>query len=274
MEELSERWDLESLFAGGSGSSQLAQWITGLEADVERCRAAVEALAAVPDDQWETVILAYQEAATRLSEAYSFVGCLEAQDTEDDQASRLDADLATMWASFSTVTVALAARFRVVEDAVWKSFLKRSVLAPIAYGLDQMRLLAGRKMDPKREILVEELAADGYHGWDRLYTKLAGSLRATVTADGGVQEVSLGQLANRMEDRDRAVRKDAFTRLEGAWQPVAELAAITLNNLAGFRLALYRSRGWRSILEEPLQLNRLQAIGYRACLATAPAVRR
>ena len=49
-----------------------------------------------------------------------------------------------------------------------------------------------------------------------------------------------------------------FHLYEAAWEDNAELCAKALNHLGGFRLALYRNRGWDSILQEPLENNRLE----------------
>ena len=46
---------------------------------------------------------------------------------------------------------------------------------------------------------------------------------------------------------------------EEAWSQEEELCASALNHLAGFRLNLYKHRGWDSFLKEPLDYNRMQA---------------
>ncbi|MGI6709758.1 MAG: hypothetical protein ACOX33_11880 [Dethiobacteria bacterium] len=46
---------------------------------------------------------------------------------------------------------------------------------------------------------------------------------------------------------------------EQAWSREAELCASVLNHLSGFRLNLYRHRGWDDILKEPLANNRMSA---------------
>ncbi len=74
---------------------------------------------------------------------------------------------------------------------------------------------------------------------------------------GETKEVSLGQLASIMDDPDRAIRQQAFEKMTESWKSRADLAAMALNAQAGFRLALYKHRGWNSPLFEPLLLNRL-----------------
>ena len=56
---------------------------------------------------------------------------------------------------------------------------------------------------------------------------------------------------------DRAVRRRAYEAYNAAWETLAPAAAMALNYQAGFRLSLYRHRGWTSVLDEPLEKNRL-----------------
>jgi pepF/M3 family oligoendopeptidase len=113
-------------------------------------------------------------------------------------------------------------------------------------------------MDATVEGLIEKLATDGYHAWDRQYTTLAGSLRGKVEVNGEPRRLSMGQLAARLEEPAREDRLAAFQAIEGAWRSVADLAAGALNSQAGFRLTWYDHRGWGSVLDEPLYLNRIQ----------------
>jgi oligoendopeptidase F len=62
--------------------------------------------------------------------------------------------------------------------------------------------------------------------------------------------------------------------LTEAWQKNSSLAAMMLNSQAGFRLALYKNRGWKSALFEPLFMSRLQEKSlmamWDAVLSAAP----
>jgi pepF/M3 family oligoendopeptidase len=79
----------------------------------------------------------------------------------------------------------------------------------------------------------------------------------TVTENGKEVTLSPGQAANRMSGPDPAVRAHVMERWEEAWAKEADLCALALNRLAGYRLSLYRRRGWDSVLKEPLENNRM-----------------
>ena len=255
--KLRETWDLEGIFAGGSASPEFAHFLARLEAGIETLAGQVDALGG-ETEAWTDAVDGWQRRAAELGEAYSFVECLAAADTGDAVATQLGGRLDALEARLKAIEVEIDRRLLALSDAAWQRLQEQEALAPVAFFLNRQRAMARHKMDPRRETLAETLAVDGYHAWGRMYDKLAGSLRATVTEDGGRVELSMGQLVHRLEDGDGAVRADAFRHLEEAWRGVQDLAAMALNSQAGFRQSLYAGRGWQSILWEPLHMNRLQ----------------
>ena len=257
---VADTWDLESIFAGGSASAGFRDFVAELERDVARAGERVRTLdESAPDAEVRAVLLDAQAAEERLDQAFSFAECLRAQNTADAEAVQWVGRVDALGASLKALGAALSAFTARLADERWRTLTESAELRPVAFLLSRERDLARRKLDARTEGLVEELAADGYHAWDRQYTTLAGSLRAEVEVDGESRRLSMGQLAARLEEPARADREAAFEALEGAWRPVADLAAGALNSQAGFRLTWYRHRGWDSVLDEPLYLNRMEA---------------
>jgi oligoendopeptidase F len=145
-----------------------------------------------------------------------------------------------------------------LSDDEWNTFINTTKLENIRFFLDEMRMKAKAKMAPELEKLALSLAVDGFQAWNRLYDKMAGDLRVDFDDNGQSKIISLGQLSSKMESPDRAIRQKAFEKMTEAWQSRADLAAQTLNSIAGFRLALYKNRGWDSPLFEPLRNARLK----------------
>jgi pepF/M3 family oligoendopeptidase len=76
--------------------------------------------------------------------------------------------------------------------------------------------------------------------------------------EGKAQTLSMGQAANLLSNPAADVRREVFSKYEDAWANKEELFASTLNHLAGFRINLYKNRGWDDVLSEPLQRNRME----------------
>ncbi len=146
-----------------------------------------------------------------------------------------------------------------VEDADWQRLLETPELAPVAFPLAERRTMARDKMPAVQEKIVNDLAVDGYHGWSNLYDLVAGRISIPWVRDGKEEALSVGQASNVFADPDPALRSAMAKKWEEAWAKEAELCAAALNHLGGFRLNLYKHRGWKNIHKEPLDFNRMSA---------------
>ncbi len=200
-----------------------------------------------------------QDLARRLQQASSFVSCLTAQDVRDEQARLLGGRVDQLYATFTASLTEVDRLLLRVPEETWRSLLAHPALAPVAFALDERRRRAGERLPPEQEALVADLAVDGYHAWNDLYELVVGRITVPVEEEGRTVQLSVGQAANRLQSPDRRVRAAVFARWEEAWAREAELCAAALNHLAGFRLNLYRRRGWASVLHEPLDVNRISA---------------
>ena len=151
----------------------------------------------------------------------------------------------------------LERRILEVPDAEWRELINHPEIQPVAFSLEERRRRAAEQLPPEQEILVGDLAVDGYHAWGELYNTVVGRITIPFEEDGEVKQLSVGQARNKFSSPDRRVRETVFERWQKAWQEHAELFASALNHLGGFRLNLYRHRGWDSVLKEPLDDNRM-----------------
>lgn len=270
---LNQTWDLDVFFRGGSSSPELLAQLDQVERDLADLMEEARNLTARPED-WVGFLDRLQGAVERFSEAASFVYCLMSQDVRDRQAVVLFGRVQQSAAAVRSINAVMEGRIKTFADDEWQALVSHPRLAPVAFALNESRRRAADQMETSREVLANDLAVDGYHAYETLYTTVVG--RITIPFDG--KELSVGQAYNRFSDPDRAVRQALFARWEEAWAKEADLIAHALNHLAGFRLGLYRHRGWQSVLKEPLELNRmrqetLEAM-WSAVASARPALRR
>jgi oligoendopeptidase F len=255
-------WDMESIFPGGSTSAEFAEFRQALSIDLDK---AEKSLAALPrtltDDttgHWVAFLLVVQHLLQRLHHASGFVTCLTAQNVDDEPAQVIDEELESMAARWRAILTGVEEFAVAVEDAAWVKLVDHPKLAGAKFAYNEIRDHARLKMEPKLERLATELAVNGYHAWNRLYTKMAGDLRIDFVEEGKTSVLSMGQLSSKFNQPDRSLRKQAFEKMEAAWKQVDALTAIALNSQAGFRLSLYKGRRWESALFEPLLTGRLK----------------
>lgn len=256
------RWDLDTLFPGGSSSADyqthIASTRTGMDVANENLNDLPPNLDPESRDAWAEWILELQELEEEIELARVFAGCLVSQNVGDSRASGMVTETTQLRSRWMMMRSSLEAFSIHQKDEDWDAFVGRDDLTSVRFYLDELRTIARTKMTEEKERLALELAVDGYHAWHLQYEKMAGDLRVTISGNGQSKTVSLGQNATRLSNPDRAIRRDAFVKMEEAWQSRADLAAMALNAQAGFRLSLYRNRKWGSPLTEPLQFSRLQ----------------
>ncbi|ASS74705.1 oligoendopeptidase [Tumebacillus algifaecis] len=259
MKNLSQTWNLETFFAGGSESPELVAYLDQLEGNIEGLAGQIATLSESNNvDAWGSVLAVMQQANSDLRYVMSFSGCLLAQDVKDQQAKIVQGRIAKLSASLGAAMTVLDKQILTVDEQAWQALLQDERVQPISFWLIERRQNAFSKMAPDLEALGGDLAVDGYHAWGNLYNTLIGRMSIKVEKDGEVKELSIGQAQNMYSGTpDREVRKAVFAAWEEAFAQSEELFAANLNHLGGFRWALYKSRGWDSILKEPCDINRM-----------------
>lgn len=260
-EPIKPTWDLDSLFPGGSSSTEFRSFLETLERDIADSLVKIKKLS-VPASLEETkafdeIIVSLQGETAKLMEANTFVECLTAQDQHDKKAVQLAAKVTSIRASYNNTMTLFWNVLGQTEDVVWKDWMAREEIAPISFLLNEKRSEAREKLSPELESLASDLSVDGYHGWGQHYDTIVAKVGVPFQEGGETKVLSVGQAANKLDDPDRSVRDLAFESWEKAWGDAADYCADTLNRLAGFRLKLYERRGWDDILKEPLALNRM-----------------
>ncbi|KAA3631664.1 MAG: oligoendopeptidase, partial [Calditrichaeota bacterium] len=255
-------WDLESIFSGGSASEDFKKFRTELKTRIEKAEKEFPSLKAGLSDSsqnnWVSFILEFQSIIEDVELVISFASMCGSQDVTDSEAGAIESEGFVYLANWEKMEIELQDLASKQSDDSWAKLVNDERLLDIKFFLNELREKAKLKMPVEMESLAVELSTNGYHTWDQLYTKIAGDLKVDFEEDGKVTEMSLGQLATKMSDSDRAIRKQAFEKMSKAWESRQDLAAIALNSLAGFRLSLYDRRGWESAEFEPLKNSRMQ----------------
>jgi len=255
-------WDLESVFPGGSESTEFKTFREKVKKSLDDAGGKLADLPHTLDDasieSWKEIILLLQSLVEDIELVMSFAHCLTSQDVGDSAAHGIEGESDLYFSEWNKLKTALEALSLQQSDKNWEKLVASEELKGIRFFLNEMRENARKKMPVEQESLALELAVNGYHAWNRLYDKMAGDLRVEFTENDKTKTISLGQLATKMSDPDRDIRAQAFEKLTEAWQSRADLAAMALNAQAGFRLALYKRRGWDSPLYEPLTMARLK----------------
>lgn len=258
---LNPTWNLENIFPGGSTSPEFAQFLEQLTVEISNFKGNVAAsqtpTTLAEATKWLELLKQMQAISIKMRQAGAFLSCLNAQNVKDQKAKLLSGEIKQISASFGSALTQLDDQILNMSDELWYEVLQMEENQPIAFPLNERRTKAKDKMAPQLEALANELAVDGYHAWGDFYSNVVGRMTIPFEKDGVTQQLSVGQAQNMMNSGDRTVRETVFRNYEESWKSVADLNSTILNHMAGFRINLYKNRGWDSILKEPLEYNRM-----------------
>lgn len=266
-ETLKQRWSLDEIFYGGSESSEFKQFLLKLEGDISKEAAVtieIKELKSISGyDEWIEQMNRIQGLSIRLIEATHFVECLESENVEDEQAIVLSEKVRNISSQFEIVMNDFEQRLVHIPDKIWEKLLQLEQIKQIAYPLQEKREKARGELPVAQEKLIQDLSINGYHAWVNLYNSVTGKTKIVLEEEGQREYLSFGQVYNLLHSSiNHHNRRNLVNALHHAGEQVAETCAAALNNIAGFRLQVYKHRGLASdsILTEPLRYNRMSQL--------------
>ncbi|MCF6138010.1 M3 family oligoendopeptidase [Pseudalkalibacillus berkeleyi] len=255
--QLSQQWNLENIFAGGSTSEQLSTYIQSIETHIVELKSKIDSCNPSNHQELAEVVEEMSRLSSRLHESSAYVGCLVAQDVKDKEAVAIRGKLDAIGAKYHSLWTQFEEKLTQVSDNEWKTLLQYDGLYPYSFVLNERRQHAVEKLSFSQESLINDLAVDGYHAWSNLYDLVVGKMSIPFEEDGEQKELSVGQLDNKLSSQSKETRQRAFESYSKAWEEQEDFCSEALNHLAGFRLSTYDHRKWDSVLKEPLQINRM-----------------
>nr|WP_285891105.1 M3 family oligoendopeptidase [Paenibacillus pasadenensis] len=193
----------------------------------------------------------------RTKQAASYTYCLTAQDVTDQKAKALHGRSKQNEADLQILLFKFAEKLAEIPQQQWQELTSKDEIQPILFSLNEMRQQVLDKLSSAQEELIDDLAVEGYHSWMSLYTTLIRRMQIPFEQDGKVELYSVERLDRVFSSPDRQEREQAFIRYTEAFRGEEEVFANILNNMTGFRLKMYKHRGWNSVLQESLGLNRM-----------------
>lgn len=246
-----DRWSLDSWFTG-FGKPDYTDFKTVLVRDVEALKTQAAALGG-DTAEIARVINALESLSDRLGHLAAYLGCLSADDANDEAVKADEAWISTLEAESTKLMASLRAALAALSDAVFEALLADSTLKNAEHAVRRMRHEGQHQMKSEMEALAADLNVNGLHAWGRLYDTLTGKMEFEMTfPDGHKEIVPMSRRRALMSEPDRKLREAAFNDGQKPWNDHAVTLAAGLNGIAGTRLSLYGHRGLPHFLDTPL----------------------
>ncbi|MDP3379660.1 MAG: M3 family metallopeptidase, partial [Brevundimonas sp.] len=246
-----DRWSLDTWFTAFAAPDYLL-FKSQLVTDLASLKAQASALG---QDLGEIVqvIGTFEAVGDRLGHLSAYLGCLSADDANDEAVKADEAWLATLEAESTKLRAALQSALARLSEAAFTTLLADPRLNDATHAVKRMRQEGQQQMPPELEALAADLNVDGLHAWGRLYDTLTGKMTFPMTfPDGHTETVPMSRRRALMSEPDRALREAAFHAGQRPWEDHADTLAAALNGIAGTRLSLYDRRGLSHFLDAPL----------------------
>ncbi len=246
-----DRWSLESWFSG-FGKPDYTDFKAALVRDVEAMKARTAALAA-DTGEIAKVINDIEALSERLGHLSAYLGCLSADDANDEAVKADEAWISTLEAESTKLMAALRSTLAALSDDAFATMLKDASLNHAEHAVKRLRHEGQHQMSAEMESLAADLNVNGLHAWGRLYDTLTGRMEFEMTfPDGHKERVPMARRRALMSEPDRKLREAAFRDGQKPWHDHAVTLAAALNGIAGTRHSLYGRRGIPHFLDTPL----------------------
>jgi len=211
--------------------------LKNLYIDPEKVFTELKGLLEKPGD----LIPSLKEIDLLYKELESYILCLCSEDTQNARALKWHAELSTLGGLLANLYTKLDNELKDQDGFT-------------SYFLEHRASLAKQKLSSKEEEIINALSVDGYHGYSVIYEYLKNKIRITSLDQ---KELSYPEAENCLSSINREERAHTHHHLNAAFEKESSLFAETLNHISGFRLEMYKKRGWNTLFE-PLHLNHMQ----------------
>ena len=224
-------------------------------ASFTKIKELLDDLTKVLEKDLQRAIILSEEISKQMRELESFIACKIAENTENKEAIRMENTLVALDSTYSLLNQQIDAKLKRLSDKDFKNLTTDTTF----FALSERREKAKNKLDPKNEEIISKLSIDGYHGWFQMFQTMIGKMEFSFQG----KKISFGMIENKMNDPDRAIRKEAFASIQKEFFKYQDHFATILNHLGGYRLQMNSFRN-ESILDEPLKENRLELASLNA----------
>jgi oligoendopeptidase F len=272
---ISENWNLDSLYKRGKVSTKLEETILQLKDELVALQNALHKIK-ILDSEEDLIkflqrIQEYKLASFELDE---FLICLYAENVDDPDVSKLIEESSTLKAGFESLLIDVDQVLANLSDSQWHGLMRNEEIQKVQFYLEERKQRMADKLPLEIEKIINALAVNGFIGWENHYEQLMGELRFFVDKDGEPEEMSIGQaLSYAVYSSSPSIRQKTGQVVVKGLAEKADSFASILNRIIGFRLDIYKQRGWNNVLKESMEQNRVNELSVQTMLSSIKANR-
>lgn len=200
----------------------------------------------------------YWDAVTLLRNVATFASCTSSVDGTDDKAKKLSSQIQVMFSQCKASYEPASLILNLCPEDIFDEFVSSNEHTRASeYILRHSRKMKDHKLSLQEENMVTRLSVTGHSAWGSMYTDLSSVLPVKLELDGETKTVGIATAEAMRDSPNESERKASWEGIREAWLPHQETCAAALNAITGWRLDMYKERGFDSYLAESLHMNRM-----------------
>ncbi len=258
---VTENWDLDSLYSGGSNSDKLQSFITELNQSIEKITQDIHLLKMEEDVSTDQLLNLFDDIQYVMSGSFQvddFLVCVRASYTKDEHVFKMISESSKTKSSIEKLEDEFNQLLSCLSEETWRDLLHNEEVQPYSFNLEERKQKMRDKLSLDKEKIIQSLSVNGFSAWEDHYGQLISKLRIPVVVNGETEELSIGQaLSEVLFSQDQERRKSIIHSYNQVCEAEADTFASILNHIIGYRLDVYNERGWTNVLKESLEQNRV-----------------
>ncbi|PLT29488.1 M3 family metallopeptidase [Peribacillus deserti] len=253
---MKDRWSLESLYH--IHSKPLEEFIKNLEDDLTGYLSFYkDHILDHSSKRVKEFICVMEDVHKRTEQLNEFAYCVISENRTEATAIQLDARSHGIKQKLDSLQVIFQKYVCGIRGTQWNEVKSDIGDRHIILFMEEIRKSVLVTLTEKAEEIINDLSIEGIKAWSDLYQQTISQLRFPFSAGETGELITLGQLSQYNSDEDRNVRLRVHDIRSKVLKEKEDLFATILNHFAGFRMKVYKHKGWDSILKEPLNRNRM-----------------
>jgi len=270
--EIRETWEIDSLYPGGLDSSQLADHIREARESLAACEGVIASETTLAVASLTGLIRQIHRIGLLLMNVGSFLDLLLLADVRNERAQALNAQVQELNARHGALLDRLDERLLRLGEHGWQALAEalwqEGSTAGLVSALTLRRQRAAEMLPGEQEAVIKSLAIDGHLGWSEIYHAVNGRTTVTYEYGGKTESIPLAAIDRILfNSPDQGLRETVFRAQIKVREPELPVLAPALNHMVGYRVAVYKLRGWDSVLKEPLMNHRMRQESVTAMFA-------
>jgi oligoendopeptidase F len=268
---ISKNWDLNSIYAGGSDSNKLKDYMNQLALSIEELHSEIGATLNQKEFSVNTLVDLFRRVQSIMEgtlQVDEFLICFSSDNVEDHSSSGLVNKSARLRSNFEILLGDLDRLLTELPKDIWNTLLQQEEVKRYRFFLEERKQRANDKLPGNMEKLIQNLSVNGFTGWESHYDQQIAKLRVKVKKDGEIKSMTVGDaFFEVLTSSDRTYKQEIMNAYKEACEATADTYASIINHISGFRLDVYAQRGWNNVLKEALEQNRIEESSLNAMIS-------